>query len=144
MKRLFLLFSVAGLLSFVSAAALPNSALAADNCNSSVFGIPAWYNGQTEGEGDGCHFEPTKSEDGTIDMVKTGAKIGANLLSAALVLVAYVTIFFLIRGGFAYMTSTGSPDGMAAAKKTISNALIGLVIAILAASIVNAIGAAIK
>lgn len=106
-------------------------------CNASFFMMPAWYNGMASG--DDCEFQPIDN-----DIAKTGAKIGANILQAALVLVAYVTIFFLIRGGFAYMTSTGSPDGMASAKKTIMNALIGMVIAILAASIVNAIGAAIK
>ena len=57
---------------------------------------------------------------------------------------AYVAIGFLIRGGFGYMTSSGSPEGMTAAKKTITNALVGMIIALLAASIVNAIGAAIK
>mgnify|MGYP001721843899 FL=1 len=42
------------------------------------------------------------------------------------------------------MTNSSSPDGMAKARKTITNALIGMAIAILAASIVNAIGAAIR
>ena len=42
------------------------------------------------------------------------------------------------------MTSAGSPEGMASARKTITNAGIGLVISALAASIVNAIAGAIK
>ena len=118
------------------------------SCDASVFAIPAWYNGMMERDDSGdCAFQPiTYSEAGTdkTDIVKTGAKISANLIRAALVLAAYTAVFFMIRGGFTYITSAGSPAGIAAAKKTITNALIGLVIAILAASIVNAIGSAIR
>jgi hypothetical protein len=67
-----------------------------------------------------------------------------NVLQAALVVVAYVAIFFIIKGGFMYITSAGSSDGMANAKKTITNAIIGLIICIAAASIVNAIAGLIK
>ena len=110
-------------------------------CDASLFGMPAWYNGLSGG--DGCEFTPIKNGE-EVDVVKTSAKIGANLLQAALMLAAYVAVFFLIRGGFEYMTNSSSPDGMAKARKTIMNALIGMAIAILAASIVNAIGAAIR
>ena len=119
-----------------------------DSCEQSVFGIPPWYSGlMAHGGDDGCTFTPiTYVEGGTAktDFVKTGAKIASNVIRAALVIVAYVAIGFLIRGGFGYMTSSGSPESMTAAKKTITNALVGMVIALLAASIVNAIGAAIK
>ena len=119
-----------------------------DSCEQSVFGIPPWYSGLMAHGGDGgCTFTRiTYVEGGTAktDFVKTGAKIASNVIRAALVIVAYVAIGFLIRGGFGYMTSSGSPESMTAAKKTITNALVGMVIALLAASIVNAIGAAIK
>ena len=38
------------------------------------------------------------------------------------------------------MYSTGSPEGVAGAKKTVQNALIGFVIAMIAVQIVNVIG----
>ena len=60
-----------------------------------------------------------------------------------MVIAAYVAVFFLIKGGFTYIYSAGSAENISNAKKTIQNALIGLVIAVMAASIVNAIGAAI-
>ncbi|MEK7202639.1 MAG: hypothetical protein AAB669_03895 [Patescibacteria group bacterium] len=41
--------------------------------------------------------------------------------------------FFLIRGGYVYITSTGKPEALAEAKRTIRQALIGLVIVIAAA-----------
>lgn len=47
---------------------------------------------------------------------------------------------FVIYGGFMYMTSQGEPDKAANARHTIINAVIGLVIALLATGIVSFIG----
>ena len=46
-------------------------------------------------------------------------------------------VFFLIRGGFIYITSTGKPEALEEAKKTIRNSLIGLVIILSANLIVS-------
>jgi hypothetical protein len=46
-------------------------------------------------------------------------------------------VFFLIKGGYLYMTSTGNPEHITAAKKTIKNALIGLVIILGAGVIIS-------
>ncbi len=46
-------------------------------------------------------------------------------------------VFFLLRGGYIYITSTGRPDALEDAKKTIRNALLGLVIVLAASSIVS-------
>lgn len=46
-------------------------------------------------------------------------------------------VFFLIRGGFLYITSTGNPQALDQAKKTIRNTLIGLVIVLASALIVS-------
>ena len=56
-----------------------------------------------------------------------------------MVVVAYIVVGFLIKGGYMYMVSTGDPQATAKAKNTIRDALIGLVIAIAAAAIVNVI-----
>lgn len=114
-------------------------ALAAD-CADTFFGIPAWYKGMQD---DSCAFKAPETG-GQPDAKKLVLRVALNIIQAGMVVVAYVTIFFLIKGGFAYIASAGSSDGMASAKKTITNALIGLVIAILAASIVNAIAGVIK
>jgi hypothetical protein len=50
---------------------------------------------------------------------------------------AAAAVFFLIRGGYIYITSTGKPEALDEAKKTIKNALIGLVIILAANLIVN-------
>ena len=53
-------------------------------------------------------------------------------------------VFFLIKGGYLYITSSGKPDSLEIAKRTIKNALIGLTIVLAAGVIVsiltNAIG----
>lgn len=54
----------------------------------------------------------------------------SNTLSVLIALASLVSAFFLIRGGFQYITSTGKPEEIDSAKKTIRNALIGLVLVI--------------
>ncbi len=46
-------------------------------------------------------------------------------------------IFFVAKGGLQYMASTGSPDGIESAKKTIKNALLGLLIVLSASFIIG-------
>lgn len=112
-------------------------------CTDTILGIPAWYRGMQEPE-PSCAFRPPAQANGQADARVMILRIGANVLQAALVIVGYVAVFFIIKGGFTYITSAGSSDGMSAAKKTITNAVVGLVIALLAASIVNAIAGVIK
>lgn len=57
-----------------------------------------------------------------------------NILSA---LIGVVAVFMIIFAGFRYITSGGNDSGVAAAKKTILYALIGLVIVALAQLIVK-------
>lgn len=111
-------------------------------CSSSFLAIPAWYKGMQDPTT--CAFKAPVNKAGQSDAKVMVMRIAGNIIQAAMVIVAYVTIFFLIKGGFAYIASAGSSEGMASAKKTITNSIIGLIIAVLAASIVNAIGGAIK
>jgi hypothetical protein len=46
-----------------------------------------------------------------------------------------VCVFFLVTGGFHYMTSAGKPDNLEHAKRVIRNALIGLVIVLAAGAL---------
>jgi hypothetical protein len=66
--------------------------------------------------------------------------IGLAILDDLIRIAALVAVGYVIYGGFLYMTSNGSPDMTKRAQSTIINALVGLVIAILAASIVAFIG----
>src|SRR3989344_9635690 len=66
----------------------------------------------------------------------TNSEISAftnQTLSTLLIFATAAATFFLVRGGYMYITSTGKPDALEHAKLTVRNALIGLVIVISAA-----------
>lgn len=134
-----------GIMTMISAVVVPADVQAASpapakTCNTSLLGIPAWYRGLTDGS---CNIAIPK-KNGNVDVQTFIMTLALNIIQAGLVLVAYVTIFFIIKGGFGYILSAGDSTQMASAKKTITNALIGLVIAVFSASIVNAIAGFIQ
>lgn len=108
-------------------------------CPDSVLGITAWYRGLTVESNSRCEIKKVGSQDGGISLGVFITKIILNVIQAGLAIAAYVTVFYIMKGGFRYMTSAGSSDGMAGAKKTITHAVIGLVICLLSAIIVNTI-----
>src|SRR6266702_2994245 len=62
----------------------------------------------------------------------TVAQFTTNAVSVLITLASLASAFFLIHGGFKYITSTGKPQELDSAKKTIRNALIGLILVIAA------------
>lgn len=66
--------------------------------------------------------------------------IGLAILDDLIRIAAFVAVGFVIYGGIQYVTSQGSPDATRKALQTIINALIGVVIAILAAAFVGFLG----
>ena len=54
-----------------------------------------------------------------------------------------IAVIFVIYGGIMYATSQGNPDQAAKAQSTIVNALIGLVLAVVAVTVVTFIGKAL-
>jgi hypothetical protein len=66
--------------------------------------------------------------------------IGLAILDDLIRIAALVAVGYVIYGGIQYVTSQGSPDATKKAQQTIINALIGVVLAVLAASIVAFIG----
>ncbi len=106
-----------------------------------IFGIPTWYKYLPSYKDPatkvclplaGQSFDPTK--------LNVLAGIGLAIIEILLRLVVFVTIIFVTYGGFQYLISQGEPDRVRSAKDTILNALIGLVIAMLATVLVNFIG----
>ncbi|MEI6040174.1 MAG: hypothetical protein WCP93_02390 [Candidatus Berkelbacteria bacterium] len=61
-----------------------------------------------------------------------------DTLTALIILASISTVFFLVRGGYLYITSTGNPTTLEEAKKTIRQAIIGLVI-VVGASVISSI-----
>ncbi|OGL32232.1 hypothetical protein A3F64_01515 [Candidatus Saccharibacteria bacterium RIFCSPHIGHO2_12_FULL_42_8] len=71
---------------------------------------------------------------------ESGTKITLNILNIIMVLAGYVAVAYVIWGGFKYLTANGDSGSIASAKKTITNALIGLLISLSAVAIIYFIG----
>ena len=59
-------------------------------------------------------------------------------LSVLIIIASAACTFFLIKGGYAYITSTGKPDSLEHAKTTIRNAILGLVV-VLGAAVISSL-----
>ena len=62
-----------------------------------------------------------------------------NVIEIALYLVGYIAVFFVLYGGFQFLTGGDNPSRVEQARKTIFNALVGLVISIGSVVVVNVI-----
>lgn len=114
--------------------AVPSTVLAATPCNDTLLTLPAWFKGLTDAD---CNIKsPDPGPDGLQVFVWT---IALNILDAVLQIIGYISIGFIIRGGFKYITSSGSPEGISSARKIILNAVIGLIISLFSIAIVNII-----
>jgi len=95
------------------------------------FGFPTWYK----------HLEGTRDIAGKCSVVFAGPEdIGKILLAVVEILLriaALVAVGFVIYGGFQYILSQGEPDRARAARGTIINSLIGVVIALIATAVVT-------
>lgn len=109
-------------------------------CNTSVMGVPAWYNNITTKDKEGnCTIVSPKSLDPTNGIQIFILRIAINSVTLLLMLTGYICVIFVIYGGFKYFFSAGSSDGMSKAKQTILNAFIGLLISFLSVGIINAV-----
>lgn len=116
-----------------------NASAANANCSKSssgFLGFPTWYKYLTFTEGsDDCDI--------TFDITKDVGKILLAVFEILLRLSGIIAVGFIIYGGFQYLISQGEPDKLKGAQSTITNALIGLVIAVSATAIVNLVAGSI-
>lgn len=61
----------------------------------------------------------------------------SSTLNLIIAVASAAAIFLLVKGGYLYMSSSGNPDGLDSGKRTIKNALIGLVIVLAAVFFVS-------
>jgi hypothetical protein len=112
--------------------AIPQPAIAASSdCNQGFLGFPAWYRGLTTAD---CNIKSPSDAGGISKFIW---HIGLNVVEIALVAIGYITAFFILYGGFLFLTSNGKPDSAAKARSTILDAAIGLVISLAAVAVVN-------
>ena len=147
MKKIISLLMMVLISGLFTAVMIPSNAYAADpSCSNSFLGFPAWYDGllvsdqsnpSSTSSSDPCDVAmPDGNEEGFSSFIW---RVALNILEMGIVGTAYVSVGFIIFGGFKYLTSRGTPDGIAKGKSLIINAIIGLIISLAAISIINLI-----
>jgi len=131
---LSMVLSIGGML---TSAVVP-TVVGAAACESNFLGFPAWYRGLTydDGKGNPCAIKgPDGSKkDGISDFIW---HIGLNVVEAGLVAVAYISALLTLYGGFLFITSQGKPENAARARKTMLDAVVGLLISLAAVGVVD-------
>lgn len=115
--------------------------------------FPVWYQGLKcetvtttvrEGtDGKGKVISTNKSENVKIDSITDVWVIVMNIVQWLIIAGGYVSLYFIIWGGFKYITSAGDPQKVEGAKNAITNAVIGLIIVLVSVAIVRTVQAAI-
>lgn len=149
MKGLLILVVIFIGFTAASTALAPQFASAAteEDCDASRPGsgsipiLPKWYKYIPHHfDGTDCVLQADTDGDGEADLDKVVPAVLLAVVEILLRIVGILAVIFVIYGGFQYLTSTGEPDKAKAGRTTIINALVGLMIAMLATAIVNLIG----
>lgn len=135
MKTRLVTYIVAAAL--ICASLFPATAFAAKCSNDkSILLFPAWFHGlscQTIGG----------TESVQIDSVTKIWVIVMNIVQWLIIAGGYVALYFILWSGFKYIIASGDPQKITAAKNTITNAVIGLIIVLASVAIVRTIQASI-
>lgn len=126
-KLKLLMFGFVIALSLVIASPVVMAKSAAD-CNAqSFFGVPTWYE--------------YLSFDGSCSPKTDAANAIILIIFAVIDIIIYIggliAAFYIIYGGFEFILAQGSPDKITSARSTILNAVIGLVIVLVASQLVS-------
>jgi hypothetical protein len=119
-------------------------AVAPAHCEKSFFGLVTWYHYLPKGDFKNCSitnftFLPTHTITGTnipSDIPLVLLAIVDDLLRVA----GIVAVGFIIYGGYQYVGSQGQSEKTARAQNTVTDALIGLAIALVAIAAVSFLG----
>lgn len=106
-------------------------------CVHGFFGFPTWYQYLPANDFDTNSACQLSSFHYPEDL----APVALAAVDIALTIAGMTAVFFVIYGGIQYVISQGEPDKTAGAKSTITNALVGLVLAGVAIAVVGFIGA---
>lgn len=130
--KLFVIGFAVMFAAFLLVAPTADAATAA-NCkaeSSNFLGFPTWYK----------YLDPTfENGECKIDIEIPGSltPVLFAVLEILLRIVGIISVVFVIYGGFIYLITTGEPEKAKNARTTIFNAVVGLVVAMLATVIVN-------
>ena len=110
----------------------------APECNAYFLTLPAWYNGLSAKKDGSCTVVSPKDLGGeeNSQLSRFIWLIALNALQILFQVVAYLSVGFIMYGGFVYLTSAGRPDKITRGREMILNAVIGLAISLIAVSLV--------
>jgi len=133
MAVLFAIFASGSIVAAI--APMTVSAGTAATCAKPLLTFPVWYRGLVGPAPDCNLLSPDNPAVGGLSNFIW--RIVLNVTEIGLQLVGYIAVGFILYGGFQFLTSQGSSEGSAKARKTILNAVVGLVISIASIAIVN-------
>lgn len=146
MKKKIIAFAIA--MSAIIGLLAPVGNAYAYDCNSHFMGLRAWYDGLVDKGPDSngeCRLKsPEKfgGGDKQAGMRQYVWTIVMNVVSMVFGVVGYLSIGFVIWGGFQYILSQGDVAKTMRAKRTVTNSIIGLAI-VMTASIISGMVAGI-
>jgi len=137
MKKIIISLAII-IMSALGVVMLPAPQVAAEDCKTHFLGLPAWYDGLTD---DSCKIASPSGDEQVKAYVWT---IVFNIVGLITGVIGYLAIGFVIWGGIQYMIAQGDPGKVAKGKKTIMNAVIGLIIAMTASILSGAVSGIIS
>ncbi len=117
---------------------IPGQTVAAAACpDQSMLGFPAWFNGLE------CTGDAATGYTVTPQTVNDTWIIVMNVVQWLILTGGYIALYFIIWSGFKFITAEGEPDKIKQARQTITNAVVGLIIVLVAVAVVRTIQAGI-
>lgn len=101
------------------------------SANYTVLGLVPWYNGLTDDITCEVDIEGAGGIEGAIGVI-----IG-NISFDLFTIIAYLAVGYIIYSGYLYLTSAGDPGKAAKAQKSMTGAIVGMMIGLLASAIVG-------
>lgn len=110
-----------------------------------VLGIPTWYKYLRGDDSSGTCLPILRVDDvpqGQVSEknINSALPIALAILEIAITLAGIIAFIMVIWGSVKFMLALGEPDKFAAGRKTVQNAMIGLVIILVASRVVSFIG----
>lgn len=116
-----------------------------EDCEYRILGMPTWFRGLVKVEDSQCVISsPDEMNSAPAGEPSNGLanfiwRVALNVIEMALFIVGFIALFFIIYGGFQFLTGGSNPGQIEKARTTILNAVIGLAIAMASIGVVNLI-----